>query len=458
MKKARTLGIRQSVVLATGLTVASTLLGAAAMYGYRLNRRTEEAERLRIQTLGEAYAAQAVEVAALGRSDAIQPFVDALRWHPDVCLLAVLDERGEPLAVRGHRGLLKEYERHIETLKGERPIVWDVPGDAESMLPKLKLAAVPIRASGSPAPLGWLVCAARVSTGWGITAADIWVLFAGMVLIAATGMILGTWWLSAQVLEPLAMLARHCRGANGQDPRSVLPTYRKDEIGELARILSEMHTDVDEWKRRTAEAHKTIDHRVSAETQRITRELREAQKRIWTDPLTRLGNRRLFDEKFAEIFRSQSDAHQDLSLCMIDVDNFKSLNDSLGHKAGDDLLEFIGELLRQCLREQDLAIRYGGDEFVLILPSVDEDEALSIADRTIRMFAQQTSLLGVDPKPTMSAGITSLKRRRPGSAEELLEQADQALYAAKKAGKSRVKVYEPGQRRAVRGAQAVPSL
>ena len=126
---------------------------------------------------------------------------------------------------------------------------------------------------------------------------------------------------------------------------------------------------------------------------------------------------------------------------MLDVDNFKILNDTLGHKAGDELLWFIGELLQQCVRVEDLAIRLGGDEFALLLPGASARNAKTIADRMSRLFAQRAALLDVDPKPAISVGVASLLEHRPDSPEDLIQMADLALYSAKRGGKSQVVIY-----------------
>jgi two-component system cell cycle response regulator len=201
--------------------------------------------------------------------------------------------------------------------------------------------------------------------------------------------------------------------------------------------------DIEQWRARASRLEHSISDRVALETERITRELKNAQKAVWTDPLTHLGNRRLLDDKFAEIFAAQRDSKRDLAIVMMDLDNFKVLNDTLGHKAGDELLRFTGELLQQCLREQDLAIRYGGDEFVLVLPSVSSEQARTITDRTITLFAQQARLVPISTKPTMSAGIASLRQHTPISAESLLQMADAALYQAKSSGKACTQIYVP---------------
>src|SRR5262249_7950422 len=141
------------------------------------------------------------------------------------------------------------------------------------------------------------------------------------------------------------------------------------------------------------------------------------------------------------------DAGQDLSVVMLDVDHFKQLNDKLGHQCGDDLLKFTAELLRGALRTNDLAVRYGGDEFVLVLPSVSVIDAGAIARRVVALFNQRARFLPVVKQtPPLSAGIASLCSHSPATADELLAQADQALYDAKAQGRNAVCVSKETRR------------
>ena len=129
-----------------------------------------------------------------------------------------------------------------------------------------------------------------------------------------------------------------------------------------------------------------------------------------------------------------------MSVIMFDIDHFKTLNDTLGHQAGDELLAFTGELIRQCLRADDSAVRYGGDEFMLILPGVPVEQAQTVAGRVIALFAQRAKLVEVSPRPSMSAGVASQLNNVPSSAKEIIDLADRALYQAKQAGKNTVRI------------------
>jgi diguanylate cyclase (GGDEF)-like protein len=437
MNPRQPLTIRSTVWLVMALTVASTSLGAVGLHSYRLHRQAHLGERLRTQAIAETYAAQIGPSLTTGPRADLAAFIRELPWHQNSRLIALLDQNGETLIARGAAQILDRYDVVSSTSPGP---TWHVKGRPAELALEYTLAAVPLRSDISHEPLGTLVYAMVTPANAGPGHTENWGFFIQISLIAAAGLMMGFLWLKRSVLDPLTILAAEQLPMQGIGSTN-LPVERSDEIGRLARTLAHLQTDVSDWRGRADSLERTINARVAHATERITRELKKAQKKTWTDPLILLGNRRLLDEKFDEIFQAQQESGQELSIVMIDMDNFKPLNDSLGHRAGDELLQFTGELLQQCLREQDLAVRYGGDEFVLVLPSVAPKQAQAIAERTIALFAQRTRLLPVSDKPTMSAGIASLQRHGPASADALLQMADAALYHAKSSGKARACIY-----------------
>jgi len=178
----------------------------------------------------------------------------------------------------------------------------------------------------------------------------------------------------------------------------------------------------------------------------------------YRDMLTGLYNYRLFREHLSrEIFRADRYS-KPLSLVMIDVDHFKVYNDTAGHEAGNRMIQEIAKLITGSLRKTDFAARYGGDEFVLILPATPKTSAQIIAERARRIIEEHELVAdGAAPESqlTVSMGVATL----PADAadpSELVRKADRALYLAKAAGKNQVVLYGQSRRSFGRISIAVP--
>jgi two-component system cell cycle response regulator len=159
------------------------------------------------------------------------------------------------------------------------------------------------------------------------------------------------------------------------------------------------------------------------------------------DPLTGLFNRRAFERKIEEEFERAKRYSHPLSLLLLDIDNFKSINDTYGHHGGDTALVKISETLRERTRRSDFPARYGGEEFVLVLPETDQESAFQVASKIhdeIRSgtFGTGTKLFAL----TVSIGVTSTSTKHYADWRQMLDDADRAMYVAKNSGKDRVEV------------------
>jgi diguanylate cyclase (GGDEF)-like protein len=171
------------------------------------------------------------------------------------------------------------------------------------------------------------------------------------------------------------------------------------------------------------------------------------------DPLTHLANRRLFVQRVED--RLALGGRGPLAVLFLDLDDFKTVNDSLGHQAGDELLAVVGQRIRSCLREGDIAARLGGDEFAVLLGEIsDSNEAESIAARMTQALGVPLSLHGTVVGVAASVGV-AVHTPEMNGVDALLRAADVAMYGAKARGKDRYQVYsteqDPGDDRVTTG-------
>jgi diguanylate cyclase (GGDEF)-like protein len=165
----------------------------------------------------------------------------------------------------------------------------------------------------------------------------------------------------------------------------------------------------------------------------LSSRMNELQHQSRTDPLTLLGNRRLFDDRFPAAFSQAQQLGRPLSLLMLDIDHFKAYNDLHGHAKGDEALKLIGSSLRRYARKPFVACRYGGEEFCVLLPDTPARAAAAVAERL--RASVQGGLSGA-PGITISVGYACLAAGEFPSPDKLFEAADAALYAAKAAGRN----------------------
>ncbi len=163
-----------------------------------------------------------------------------------------------------------------------------------------------------------------------------------------------------------------------------------------------------------------------------------AEEQAVTDALTGLRNRRGMEEALARLIATRAR----FGLIHMDLDRFKQVNDTMGHAAGDSVLEVVASVLREALRQGDIAARIGGDEFVLILRDITDKARLSaIARRIIRRIEKPVTFAGRDCRISASAGITISTAYRQPEADRMLNDADTALYASKNAGRGRATLF-----------------
>lgn len=197
---------------------------------------------------------------------------------------------------------------------------------------------------------------------------------------------------------------------------------------------------------------RTTAAQLKARNDRLEQELIRLETMAWTDPLTGLANRRQMQDRLPQLFAQSVRYQRELSCLMIDLDGFKAINDTNGHARGDSMLAITARVIQSGLRGSDFAARYGGDEFVVLMPLTSARIAASVARRLREAFMTQARALlaGNSGEATgggcacgMSIGIASIASCHALDGEGLIACADAALYAAKAAGKGSIMLCTP---------------
>lgn len=165
-----------------------------------------------------------------------------------------------------------------------------------------------------------------------------------------------------------------------------------------------------------------------------------------TDYLTGLYNRRQFEKVIKKEYLRAVRYNEPLTCFMLDLDNFKMINDSFGHSAGDTVLKEVSQVITACLREIDHIARWGGEEFIVALPKTDREGALTPASRILKAVSEyHVSILPYEERITFSIGIATIPEPSITTFEQLIHKADEALYRAKKNGRNRFEIHQTAQ-------------
>jgi diguanylate cyclase (GGDEF)-like protein len=220
-------------------------------------------------------------------------------------------------------------------------------------------------------------------------------------------------------------------------------------LSPLRPVLQELLQERRQQRSEISRLHLEIDRRVAKRTDALERLIGKLRAQATRDVLTGLYNRRMLDQCLNELVSRCTQDRTPLCLLMIDIDDFKLLNDTLGHAAGDTLLRAIGQLIRSSIRQQDLAFRCGGDEFLVVLPQSPKAHGEGLARRLSDLVDGLVKTLTVARRPRLCIGISMLgELPTVNSGQELIKEADRRLYAAKSARKAVLKEGGPQDRAA----------
>jgi diguanylate cyclase (GGDEF)-like protein len=202
-----------------------------------------------------------------------------------------------------------------------------------------------------------------------------------------------------------------------------IPIHRRDELGDALEMFNSMAAALEGGQE-------------------------DLVHQAFHDTLTGLPNRSLFQDRLVHAIARQERDHRPLAVLLVDLDDFKTVNDSLGHAAGDELLKFVADNLRASLRPGDTAVRLGGDEFAVLVEDMQErDDAVRVAERILSSLTQK--LLIEDKEVFVNGSVGIAICQGDDSADDVLRNADVAMYAAKGEGKGRLQIFDGAMHKGV---------
>jgi len=438
-------------LLAIGLIVAT----AVGISGFLIRQQVQD-EQTRLRTQGMGIVSMLTELTesavTSGDKRALGQVLDSLDADRDIAYVVVLDAQRKVLASRvfGDRAPAPmppgnppetKIETTVHNVDGRRyldlvaPIVTANP--ASPSAPR-----DPSVASGA-APVGYL----QLGMSFGRSQSELrsnligaLSVVAGLVILA----ILITLLLTRRLVAPIRQLMRAARAVGAGKLDVYVPVSSSDELGLLTHTFNHMTHRLFESQAEVATYQRTLEEKVTQRTKELEIATAQAYKLAQHDILTGLPNRALLNQRLRQIVAQAARDGNQVACLFLDFDHFKRINDTLGHDAGDQLLQAVAQRLTSAVRESDTVARLGGDEFVVVLPALDPDKAtfeiMQVITRVRESFLAPFRLGDQTPTLTCSVGVSvyPVDAADPGA---VIKQADTAMYAAKEAGRNAYRFY-----------------
>jgi diguanylate cyclase (GGDEF)-like protein len=450
------------------LTIGLTALTALVLSAYYLWQQWESESR-ELRQRGQTVLAVLADAAEFGVYTAdrasVEQALSGLGTDPDIAYAIVLDPRMKPVA-----------ERRFGAAQGSEPPT-PLPAGTDTPKPGETLELAPViggrRHLELFAPIGTAPSATARAIGEAAAEgvrrppqaanAPIGYVRLGMsyarqrdamlaqalgtltvVLLLTVVAVIASLLLTRRLVAPMRRLMRAARAVGAGRLDVYVPASSSDELGILTHAFNHMTQRLAESRAEVGNYQRTLEDKVAQRTRELEVATAHAYKLAQHDILTGLPNRSLLNQRLKQIFAQAQRSGLQVACLFLDFDHFKRINDTLGHDAGDQLLQAIAQRLTGAVRESDTVARLGGDEFVLILPGLDPAhatfEVMTVLQRVRESFQAPFRLADQTPTLTCSVGV-SVYPLDAVDPVTLIKQADTAMYAAKEAGRNGYRFY-----------------
>jgi diguanylate cyclase (GGDEF)-like protein len=450
--------------LTVGL-IALTGLAISAYYFWQQWGNESSELRQRARTIAAVFAEQSEFGVYTSDRASLEPTLESLAHDRDVAYVIVLDRKLSPIVERrfsrslGNEpipgmpagfavpapGQMLELE---PTIGGRRylelvtPIGQPQSGSSRAIAEaSVETALLPQADDGSP--IGYL----RLGVSFERQREEMAAQALGtltVVLLLTVVAVIASLLVTRRLVAPMRRLMRAARAVGAGRLDVYVPASTADELGLLTHTFNHMTQRLSESQAEVANYQRTLEEKVAQRTKELEVATAHAYKLAQHDILTGLPNRSLLNARLRQIFAQAQRSGLQVACIFLDFDHFKRINDTLGHDAGDQLLQSIAQRLTSAVRESDTVARLGGDEFVVILPGLDPAHAtfeiMTVLQRVRDSFQAPFRLADQTPTLTCSLGV-SVYPLDAVDPVTLIKQADTAMYAAKEAGRNAYRFY-----------------
>ncbi len=444
------------------LTIGLIFLTAVAITSFQISQRwRDEEQQLRSQGASLIFVLTELAEYGLYTSDkaALGQIMDSVGADRGVAYIGVLDHNRQVLVERRFapelaniqppgltpelvlptRGKLLTLDHQLagqKYLELIAPVT--VPGELQGERLELASNAAIKAAAAAKSPIGYI----RLGMTLDATRKQFREQMVGAIGVVGALVvlaILSSLMLTRRLVAPMRRLMRAARAVGAGRLDVYVPARSSDELGLLTHTFNHMTQKLSESQSEVANYQRTLEQKVAQRTRELEVATAQAYKLAQHDILTGLPNRSLLNQRLKQILAQAQRDGLHVGCLFLDFDHFKRINDTLGHDAGDQLLQAIAQRLTNAVRESDTVARLGGDEFVVILPGLAPEpatfELMAVLSRVRDAFQAPFRLADQTPTLTCSIGVAMF----PLDAEDgvgLIKQADTAMYAAKDAGRN----------------------